>query len=272
MNITSLAPMTEQGLTFAFDDRTMNYDRSGTINFRAPFVISIQSQLKPKADGQAARPFDINLVMIPTKPGWSRILVCGGPGASLKPTTSNDNNTSGPTKKVKPSVMARVFRVLPRWLIHVLTHRILDHDIVLLHNQEHNRVNRHVDYDGYCMPATADRCIVPIRRWVLQYAHIPSLKGGHNGGHVLLPNRPADRRMLFDHWSQHTDQCQHCHGALVGIQKYRKMTYAAIAVSVLLSKSMVSRMAFVGGLALVQIFNVLERSMKQGECEHYRNG
>lgn len=257
--------MQEKGLDFHFDDRTMAYDRSGTIHFRAPYLMSIVSDMTPTKPKQIARAFNFTLVLIPTKPGWSRIIACGGPGSRSKQATAS---ALGVTKKQKKTLITRVFSILPRWMIHQLTHRILDSDIVLLHNQDQERtVRRQVDYEGYCMPAPADRAIAPIRRWVRQFAHIPSLsKDG-----VVLPLPPATRSALFDRWSQHTDQCQHCHGALEGVKKWRKYTLLALAASILSAKFLAARVIAIGCLALLQSYNVIEKSMTQGGIEHYKN-
>ena len=268
MNVTTVGTMMEQGLEFAFDDRTMAYDRSGVIHFRAPCVMSIVSELKPTKKGQFPRSFNFTLVLIPIKPGWSRIIACGGPGARGKKTVAS---ALGVAKKQTASLVSRVFQILPRWVIHQLTHRILDSDIVLLHNQDQERtVKRQVDYEGYCMPASADRAVAPIRRWVNQFAHIPSLSY-EKDGQIVLPKPPATRSALFDRWSQHTDQCRHCHGALDGVRTWRKRTMWVMAAAILSCRFLAARLAVVGCLALLQSFNMIETNMMKGGIEHYKN-
>jgi hypothetical protein len=263
MNITAVSKASELGQEFAYQDRTRGMDRSGLINFRAPFVISLQSQIKQlDVEGK------LNVVTIPTKPGWSRLIVCTGFG--MKASKDKKQEASDKTKKPKRNWKVKVFAILPRWVVHQLTHAIVDGDVSILHNQEQVRaVARQVDFDGYCMPASADRCITPIRQWVLKYAHIPTLS--NIAGKVVLPESPIKRSVLFDRWSQHTDQCKHCHGAFDGIQKWRRNNFLAMAASIVFAKFLAARFVMVGCLAMWRLLYKAEQSMTKGGCDHYKN-
>ncbi|GKY98108.1 hypothetical protein MPSEU_000768600 [Mayamaea pseudoterrestris] len=278
MNITAIGKPSEQGMKFSFDDKTMALDRTGLLDFRAPFFMLLYSQLQPKSKDDMPKYFDMNLVMIPTKPGWNRLIVCTGSGKrsgeEMAAGSANDSTQAATKKLPKASVFGRVYRRLPVWIKHQFTHKIIDADIILLHKQEEERTtNRGVDYEGYCMPATSDRVITPIRRWVSKYAHIPSLSinGDGSGGRVVLPEPPVQRSVLFDRWSQHSDQCKHCHKALDGVKTWRRNNFMIMAVSIIAAKFLAARVALVGCLAMWRLLHVAEESLTKGQCDHYKN-
>jgi hypothetical protein len=106
-----------------------------------------------------------------------------------------------------------------------------------LYYQERERERRGGNVeDYYFIPAPADRPVRALRQWVRKYAHIPG----------PLPTY-FHRNELFDRWSQHTDHCRHCsHAAKVMVPKWRKNTYRALCISVLLAKFLVARLVVVG--------------------------
>jgi hypothetical protein len=283
INMTTPTKLTEQGMEFSFEDRTMKMYRAGRGVFRAPFVISYDGDFTrtiPKKGSLKGPHFNLTTIMLPTKPGWSRIIIYGGPAAATKKKKEETKSlaafpsTTAADKPVAtrepPNLLFRLLRAFPVWILHQFSHKFLDSDLALLHYQEQERFNkRKLDYDGYCMPAPADRCIVAMRKWIQTYAFIPTTMVE---GKASLPSSPMDKRVLFNRWAQHTDQCKHCHAAKDGIQKWRRNTYLAMAASILLlPKFLLARVVAVACIALLRLLSTAENSMVQGGFDHYKN-
>ena len=277
INMTLPGKMTEQGFTYDCQDRTMGMYRSGLSHFRAPFVKSYEGAFASQAGQSKARVFNLTAVMIPTKPGWSRVILQGGPGSRIRPSTDNTSDNS--KSKPRSSLLLIIFSMLPVWLIHQFSNRFLDSDLALLHYQEQERVaRRNVDLDGYCMPAPVDRSIAATRRWILKFAHIcttASVQGLANNDQVsqpLLPASPMQRSALFDRWSQHSDQCKHCQAALDSAKAWRRRTLAVLSCGIVVShKFLMARLAVVACLAALSLLSTVERSMTKGGFDHYKN-
>ena len=80
--------------------------------------------------------------------------------------------------------------------------------------------------NAYFMPAPVDRAVGALRRWI----------GTH--GHVLRPLPPpmASRQQLLSRWEQHTAHCVHCQQGLVTLRKWRRNTYVALVLALLLAR------------------------------------
>ena len=275
--MTTPGQLTEQGLEYSYDDRTLGMRRSALAQFRAPFVISYAGVFEPKTPKATAPLFNLTVIMTPIKPGWSRIIIQGGAGS--RGVRAEDNDTSAVVKpKPRASLLFKVFSLFPVWLLHQFSNRFLDSDLALLHFQEQERlVKRKADYDAYCMPAPADRCIAAMRRWILQFAHIcttASIQGLPNDQvtQPLLPASPLDRSLLFDRWSQHSDQCKHCRTAMDSIKKYRRNALVVLSAGVLMSpKYLAARLVVVACLAALSLLSTAERSINKGGFDHYKN-
>jgi phenylpropionate dioxygenase-like ring-hydroxylating dioxygenase large terminal subunit len=119
--------VTAAGFNFTFSDRTMRRRRSGIGIFRAPFVVQYAAEFEPpnevetvgdtnsKRQRQSPRPlparltvFNLTTIQIPTRPGWSRIIIFGfsPPKDAVNATTENADGTIvvAATKKRKPSL------------------------------------------------------------------------------------------------------------------------------------------------------------------------
>jgi hypothetical protein len=272
--------LSEQGLEYSFNDRTMGMMRSGVAHFQAPYVISYEGEYQPK-EGQTEVPvFNLTAIMMPLRPGWSRMISCGGPdGGGKKRTTSldSDNAPDSLQTKSKPAISFSLFSFLPKWVKHQFGSIFLDSDLAFLHYQEQERlVKRNTDLEGYCMPAPADRAIVALREWIKQHAFIPTTANvlGDDKSHShepLLPASPVERSKLFDRWTQHSDQCKYCHGALDGVKVWRRNTLIAMGASILTIDHVPARIAFVGCLALLQVLAKAEEAITKGGFEHYKN-
>lgn len=290
INLTVTTPVGPTGFTFQLGDRTMGLCRNVTGHFRAPFVLSYTGVFESRRAGRkksddwkrrAADPrtFELTTILIPTRPGWSRIITLGAPTKrqrrrvalerkrqrSAEEGLVKQEKGKAPRKggQKRVSLMQRLFTSLPTWVSHQFSNRFLDSDLAFLHFQEQERQRRNAaGMAPYFMPAPADRTVTALRKWIETYAHIPG----------PLPPLITDRKALFDRWSQHTEQCRHCRNALKGMQKIRKRTYATMALSVLfVGKSMLARLLIVVCLAILRLVATIEPSFKDGGFNHYEN-
>jgi phenylpropionate dioxygenase-like ring-hydroxylating dioxygenase large terminal subunit len=276
--------VTINGFDFDFADRTLKMRRNGTGIFRAPFVISyaskflsdndtISSTKAPQGRQTVSSPkpprrkeFNLTTVIIPTQPGWSRIIIVGGTSTSDK---------IDPPKQPK-SLFLKILSILPVWLIHQFSNRFLDSDLVFLHHQEQEReARRHGSAVGdsspslwnriYFMPAQSDRCILALRQWVDSYL----------SPHLLwpLPRLETDRRRLFDRWTQHSEHCQFCNAAATKmLPKWRNRIYLLLAASVLAApRYLLARVALVASLGLLRLYQLADQLLRQGEYSHHNN-
>lgn len=255
LNMTTPSGVSDQGFSFDFADRTMGRRRQGTGIFRAPFVIQYAAEFETGSKPEETPPvFNLTTVMLPTKPGWSRIIIFGG-------QTRRADEGKPRAERRKKTLFAKVFSILPTWLLHQFSNRFLDSDLAFLHYQEQERQRRQVDVEGYFMPASADRCVAGLRKWVTTYAHIPS----------PLPPPMTDRNELFNRWRQHSDHCRHCRAAAQSIQVWRKRSYLALGAAILLSRFLMARLAAVAALVVLRTLAGLEPSLRVGDFKHYEN-
>jgi hypothetical protein len=239
----------EGGFFFEWEDRTMGMMRSGSGEFRAPFLVNYDGNFKTKEE----RKFKLSALCIPIKPGWSRGIII-----TRRAGDGNDEKTTEKKKKQKKSLLAIAFSVLPVWAVHQLSNRFLDSDLAFLHFQEQERGRR----ADYFMPAPADRCISALRQWITTYTSL-------NVTQPLPPSLP--RQVMFDRWSQHTSHCKHCQAGLKSLKKYRKSTYAALSLSVLGINFRLAKVSTLICLGILKMIHTLEKSFRDGEFKHYEN-
>jgi hypothetical protein len=194
----------------------------------------------------------LTALCIPTKPGWSRTIIATA--------TKKDEEEEKPKKKKKKSLVAKIFSIMPVWLIHQLSNKFLDSDLAFLHFQERER--QRGDASRYYMPSPADRCVQAFRSWIPKYTDIIE-------GQELPPAPP--RSVLFDRHAQHTSHCKHCQKGLKTIKKSRRAAYATLAVSVFGFKFKVAKACILLCLGALRLMQKLERSFKEGEFKHYEN-
>jgi Pheophorbide a oxygenase len=294
-----------QGFTFTFQDRTMKMKRNGYCRFRAPYYIEYRGTYENIQD----KTFNLTTLLVPSKPGWSRIIIFGNAqkqpvetassvvAAQRKSETKENNQSSGRNSKPKSSLLGRIFQNLPIWIFHQLTNRFLDSDLAFLHFQEKERNRRRVfllqqhnlhhpqesnkdnDIDAiqnyYRMPTASDRSIVALRKWIQQYAPyvVEESMLYYNTTKHLYTDRTD---VLFNHYVQHTDQCQHCNQVYHAIQgPYKRKTYLVLAVSILLLPirkiQIISCCSIVICIGLLQIYHLIIQSMTRGDFKHYEN-
>ena len=283
-----------RGFEFEFGDRTMGKRRAGTGEFRAPFVVAYNADFEPTLDKKTgelkpSRPFNLTVVCLPTAAGHSRAIIYGSskPEEKKKKKKGSKGAAEGAAegavakveeeeavatkpamglKKQPASLVGRIFKLLPVWLIHIGSNRFLDSDLAFLHYQEQAVSVRGGDAAAaYFMPAPADRCIVALRKWLDAHAR---------GMAALGPLPPAlyKRDELFDRWTQHTSHCRHCQAALAGLRKWRTNTYRALAVALLAGvRFWQARVVGVLCIGLLRLYALLEKQFMTSDYEHWKN-
>jgi hypothetical protein len=112
-------------------------------------------------------------------------------------TIEEDRNKDAKPKKA-PTLIGRVFKLLPMWVTHLLSNRFLDSDLAFLHYQEHELARRGAPCGNqdalklYYMPAQPDRAPAALRTWIGRFAKLPR----------PLPPAMANRAELFDRYHQ----------------------------------------------------------------------
>ncbi len=296
INMTNPEMLGERGVTFEFGDRTMGMRRAGTAEFRAPFVVKYNASFEPKTapppkragapppPAPPPRPnFQLTVICVPTAPGWSRAIIFGG----IQPNArkQRDAQAARAAKEARArarsgeiegaharatsaapaprkSLASRIFGLLPVWLVHLGSNRFLDSDLAFLHYQEQVVRSRGGSaVQSYFLPAPADRCIVAVRKWIAQYAHVPG----------PLPPPLQTRAALFDRWTQHTSHCVHCQAAYKALLTWRRNAYAALAAAALGFQWWPARLLGVACLVLLRVLAALEGAFKENDYKHYLN-
>lgn len=273
-----------RGFEFEFGDRTMGKMRSGTGEFRAPFVVAYNADFEPTVDKKGnvkpSRPFNLTVICVPTAAGRSRAIIFGGAQPKAKrgkaAATTEAGGVVADQAKVSPemglkkkpaSLVGRIFALLPVWLIHLGSNRFLDSDLAFLHYQEQKVQQRGGDaVPQYYMPTPSDRCIVALRRWIAKHA-----PAGISGLRPLPPPIYV-RDELFDRWTQHTSHCVHCQAAFEGLQKWRSNTQKLLALSFLVGvRFWAARLVGVLCLALLRLYGVVEKQFMVGDYKHWQS-
>jgi len=279
INMTRATDKGEAGFSFDWADRTMGMMRKGTAEFRAPYLISYKATFEPKPGeepGQERKPWALSVLCVPTKPGWSKIMLFTTSEVDKRPANAAEKKKK---KKKKFSFIGLIFKKLPKWVMHLLNSKFLDSDLAFLHYQEklrRPRLTTNAD-DGaaqaakgdgrYFMPAECDRCIAALHAYIQKYA--PSYVDHHA---IKLPPAMYDRKQLFDRNAQHTSTCKICQGALKGIQKWKRNCQLVLAASILLGfRRWAPRLLAVACLGLLKVLGNIEGAFYEGEFKHYEN-
>ncbi len=236
----------EKGFSFEWEDRTMGLMRSGQGGFRAPYMVWYDADFS-----NSPRRFELSVLCIPTKPGWSRAII-------LTTAPSKTTNGENETKTKRGTLLGAVFKRLPVWILHILNNRFLDSDLAFLHYQEREIARQ--ERPSYFMPAPADRCIAALRKWIPEYTNITG----------SLPSS-FSRSELFNRYSQHTIHCKHCQMGEKSIRKWRRRTYATLVASILGFQFRIAKLTLILSLGLLRIYQKLEQLLKEGDFKHYEN-
>jgi len=267
------------GFAFDFGDRTMGKRRAGVGEFRAPFVVAYNADFE-----NSSRTFNLTVVCVPTAPGWSRAIIYGGPQPQAKkpkgrlnahraeerstepivaPAPVDEPQVAAPPAK-KTSLVGKIFRLLPVWVVHLGSNRFLDSDLAFLHYQEQSVRMRKAPtaVSSYFMPAPADRCIAALRKWLAEHAHVLG----------PLPPPINTRPVLFDRWSQHTSHCVHCQAAVDAIARWRRRAYIGFGLSLVAGIHLwPGRVLSVACLGLLRVLAIVEQQFKYSDYKHYKN-
>lgn len=125
-------------------------------------------------------------------------------------------------------------KITPRWWNHIMErNQILDGDMVLLLTQEYLlKQNPESWKSAYKMPTSADRLVIEFRNWFDKYCQgkLPWEKVGINPDKNTSIN--INRQEVLNRYTQHTQHCSSCRGALKNIQRLQIFLLAYFAISV----------------------------------------
>lgn len=269
INMTMLEAVSPRGFRFIAEDRTMGERRRVEGAFRAPYVIQYGGTFTG-----TAKPFALTALLIPTKPGWSRITLLTQRSSDVEGSGGGDATTTGDetaaaASKPPPSIARTILqKVLPVWFIHQLSNVFLDSDLAFLHFQE-LEIERRKSFDSF-MPAEADTCIVAWRKWLKEYGIAYTSTGGTSTTELTaLPHS-----VLFDRYEQHTQHCRHCRAALEGARSNRRIAVGGLMASLLLWQVVEPPLAQVGAIAsigVIAVTSVMEKSFREGGFDHATN-
>ena len=233
----------ETGFSFEFSDRTMGKNRRGVATFQAPFVFQYDAVLEASDPAGKSQCFNLTTVMIPTRPGWSRIIILSSNARSTLMRKSRPCST-------RISWRSRVLACLPIWFLHLRSNTFLDSDLVFLHCQEQERQR-----STYFMPAPADRCVAAIQEWFHSFAEVPP-----------PPPNPIDIRSgSFNRWNQHVDSCKHCHAAFDRVLRLKNRAVYVLALSAfLVNRLAVARVLLPASIVLLAALQRLEYKFRHG--------
>jgi hypothetical protein len=192
--------MTEDGYEFVTNDRTMGRERIGKSQFVGPYLVKYASRFK-----DSSRMFNVTLLCIPRHMGSCR--------AILLTTESN-------------TVFGKVLASIPTWIVHLLSNRFLDSDLIFLHQQD---VNVRKASASYVMPASCDASTRLFKRY---------LRNIEYDRPKITPS--LNRRELLDRWHTHVADCQHCKKAHRQINTLQIALYALSAIGVCMHASRAS--------------------------------
>lgn len=208
----------ESGFRFVSADKTMGKARVGTSQFDAPYLVKYMSHFV-----NTSSTFNVTLLCIPHDAGSCRAILLT-------------------TRSTAPSRFATLMQLVPVWIVHILSNRFLDSDLIFLHGQDANvrdAANRH------SMPAPCDVSTRLLTRYLKTIEYI----------RPILPTfaRSRTRRELLDRWHTHTLHCRHCMQAYKRIETTRFMLHCLTAAAALARSLCVSVACILASVALEQL-------------------
>ncbi|KAL7572731.1 hypothetical protein ACA910_009001 [Epithemia clementina (nom. ined.)] len=267
INMTMTEPVTKSGFVFEHVDRTMKKIRHSKAVFKAPFTLTYGGVFE--TDKPKPQYFNLTTIGIPSRPGWNRAMILTALPSNEGLLQDDAAKASKGPQQSSPSWRSKLFTLFPVWLVHILSNRFLDSDMALLHYQEQEREKQGGDSDErqggvYFMPSTSDRSVNAFRKWKNKYAS------------VLLPLPPAihSRTVLFDRYTQHTEQCLHCSKALKQVRKLRVRAVGVLSLGGILVATrfpILGCVVVTGCLATIGVLNTLEQGFVTGGFNHYEN-
>ncbi|TVU14007.1 hypothetical protein EJB05_37448, partial [Eragrostis curvula] len=181
--------------------------QGGSTRFTAPCTYQGTSANKVAAAGKTKAWFIVVALCIPVAPGKSRIIY-GFPC------------NSG----------SWVYKIMPRWFIHLNENSVLDSEHYLLHLEERKYGEKGLDNwrDACYVPTSSDRMVVAFRNWFRKYCK-NRIGWATSQPSELSPVLPKDR-LLERYWS-HVIQCTSCSAALKAMKALEvALQVASVAV------------------------------------------
>ena len=99
------------------------------------------------------------------------------------------------------------------------------------------------------------------------------MRSGCHHAAVLGPLPPPiiERERLLDRFTQHTAHCVHCQRGLESIGRWRRNTFATLAIAALASRWLVPRLIAAACVGVLPMLNLLERQFHFSDFKHYQN-
>eukprot|EP00803_Ostreobium_quekettii_P002555 evm.model.scf_16.11 EVM.evm.TU.scf_16.11 scf_16:132540-135565(+) len=254
----------------------------GKSNLEFIFPSTVDSYMMPP-ENTGALPMLLNtFYCTPTSAGKCRLLSRFFCRPGMKPQISMLRRLATFLNRGKP----------PMWFFHMGSNKVLDGDMVLLHNQGHTMERlrnvrgelRHQDM--FYLATGADGAVMGLLEWY----HDPARGGGgpRGPGGELLSDGPEETReeVILDRYEQHTKHCCACSGALRVVEslkpiaQWASVTLAATFLSLafraesgvaVLSKGWpLVLCAIVCGVA-VKLLTEMQRRLRFVPYEHHRS-
>ncbi|MGC1306491.1 MAG: Rieske 2Fe-2S domain-containing protein [Phormidesmis sp.] len=193
--------------------------------FTAHITFEPPCRLEYALDFGKGRKVGLVTYCVPTAPGRSRIVA------------------QFPRNFAKP-----LHYITPRWFEHLKTrNRVLDGDMVLLHQQERMLRDRQQSESwktAYKMPASADRLVIEFRNWFDLYAQ-------KSYPWDELPADRLTREAALDRYHQHTQICGSCQQTLRQIKQLQLGLVGVFAIAVAISSLLPDASRLAVGLPLI---------------------
>ncbi|KAI3433934.1 hypothetical protein D9Q98_003736 [Chlorella vulgaris] len=161
--------------------------------------------------------FSMLFYAVPVSPGHSR-LVAGYSSDAVPPAVK---------ALLQSDLLAPLLHAF-QFVADIGNHVVLDGDTVHIYQQE--QLVKREGRRAYFMPASADRGVVLLRRWLDDYAGggpdyyqaTGGLPAGSTSDSAGASSRPLSRREVLDRYEQHTKNCPSCRRALGVVQAVRQ--------------------------------------------------
>jgi phenylpropionate dioxygenase-like ring-hydroxylating dioxygenase large terminal subunit len=182
-------------LSFNFEDwsnlnRDKDHYRNGTMNFILPCYYYLET-LYPDIDLKK-----LNVFCTPIEPGKTKLFI---------------------SYEFKDGPFYRVYKLIPKWAVHILIQTFFDSDTYLLNRQEKwLRENNNNNLDNierlYYMPTTSDKAVQIFNKWKRSYFH-------KSKSSDINKFKSEERKEILDRYYQHTKECVYCSTALENFKK-----------------------------------------------------
>ena len=159
--------------------------RSGIINFKMPCYYNVEF-IKPVTNILSK----LHILFVPVEEDITRIFV---------------------KYEIKNKIVQDIFKLIPKWLIHLSINRFLDSDTLILHKQD-NYINENSksyhSNKNYYLPTESDKGIILFRKWIKK--SLPNIPHFYKRNNKIS----LSRNDILNRYDQHTKNCIHCKKAL----------------------------------------------------------